>query len=109
MNSSTSLMYQGIGRTVNVVGGFFRKWKGKGSVIDPDLNFVQNLNRHNLSVLNIELAIVTHNHDDTKVEENLKLRRIILMLREKELEIRWYSLENQQIFEDRVILRSFLN
>lgn len=46
--------------------------------------------------------------DDTKVEENLKLQRIIHMLKEKELEIRLYSLEIQRIFENMSYFETFV-
>ncbi|HIY00395.1 MAG TPA: MBL fold metallo-hydrolase [Candidatus Blautia faecipullorum] len=63
-SSSTPLMYQGVEQNENVGGGFFIRWKNKGIVIDPGLNFVQNLHKANLSVLDIDIVIVTHNHID---------------------------------------------
>ena len=60
-SSSTPLMLQGIGKIKNMGGGIYIEWFGKGIVIDPGINFVQNLHAQKLSILNIDVVIVTHN------------------------------------------------
>lgn len=45
-------------------GGFFVKWRGYGIVIDPGINFMENMHRNNLYIRDINAVIVTHNHID---------------------------------------------
>lgn len=63
-SSSTPLIFQGLGQVTNVGGGIYIQWYGMGIVIDPGINFVQNLHSRKVSVLDIDVVIVTHNHID---------------------------------------------
>lgn len=45
-------------------GGFFIKWRGNGIVIDPGINFVENMHLHNLNINDIHTVVITHNHID---------------------------------------------
>jgi len=45
-------------------GGIYIKWHGTGIVIDPGINFMENLHIAGLSIKDIDVIIVTHNHID---------------------------------------------
>lgn len=45
-------------------GGFYIRWNGVGIAIDPGYLFVQNLQDYGLSVLDIDVVIITHEHID---------------------------------------------
>lgn len=45
-------------------GGLFIKWQGNGIVIDPGINFVENMHLHDLNINDICTVVVTHNHID---------------------------------------------
>ncbi len=49
-------------------GGFFIHYNGFGIVIDPGLNFVENLHENNLFINDIDVVIVTHNHIDHSID-----------------------------------------
>lgn len=63
-SSSTPLLSLGIGKNLGNGGGLFVKWMNKGIVIDPGINFIQNMAERGLSVLDIDYVIVTHDHID---------------------------------------------
>ena len=48
----------------NVGGGYFLSWKGRGIVIDPGFDFVDNLFNNNLRIYDIDAVIITHAHVD---------------------------------------------
>ena len=48
----------------NVGGGYFLHWKGKGIVIDPGLDFVDNFFNNNLVIYDIDAIVITHAHVD---------------------------------------------
>lgn len=48
----------------NVGGGYFINWKGKGIVIDPGFDFLDNFFKENLIIDNIDAVIITHAHID---------------------------------------------
>jgi tetratricopeptide (TPR) repeat protein len=48
----------------NVGGGYFLYWKGKGIVIDPGFDFVDNLFDKGLRICDIDAVIITHSHVD---------------------------------------------
>lgn len=89
-SSSTPLMLQGIGKIKNMGGGIYIEWFGKGIVIDPGINFVQNLHAQKLSILNIDVVIVTHNHidhnEDLKKIEDIKYQCTGSVLEDASLE-----------------------
>lgn len=45
-------------------GGFYIRWNGVGIAVDPGYLFVQNLQDYGLSVLDIDVVIITHEHID---------------------------------------------
>lgn len=45
-------------------GGIYIKWHGTGIVIDPGINFMENLHIAGLGIKDIDVIIVTHNHID---------------------------------------------
>lgn len=45
-------------------GGFFLKWRGYGLVIDPGINFMENMHQNGLSLKDINGIIFTHDHID---------------------------------------------
>ena len=44
--------------------GIYIKWNGTGIVVDPGISFVENLHISGLSIKDIDVIIVTHNHID---------------------------------------------
>lgn len=51
-------------------GGYFLYWKGKGIVIDPGYDFIQNFYEEGFSIGDINAIIVTHTHPDHEDELN---------------------------------------
>lgn len=45
-------------------GGYFLLWKGKGVVIDPGYDFIQNFYDEGFSLEDIDAVVVTHSHSD---------------------------------------------
>ena len=48
----------------NLGGGYFLYWKGKGIVIDPGFNFLDNFFNNELVIYDIDTVIITHAHVD---------------------------------------------
>ncbi|MBE9592560.1 MAG: tetratricopeptide repeat protein [Proteobacteria bacterium] len=48
----------------NLGGGYFLHWKGKGIVIDPGFNFLDNFFNNELVIYDIDTVIITHAHVD---------------------------------------------
>ncbi|MBU7045821.1 MAG: tetratricopeptide repeat protein, partial [Theionarchaea archaeon] len=48
----------------NLGGGYFLFWKGKGIVIDPGFNFVDNFLNNGFLIYDIDAVIITHAHVD---------------------------------------------
>jgi len=48
----------------NLGGGYFLYWKGKGFVIDPGFDFLNNYFNYGLRLENIDAVIITHAHVD---------------------------------------------
>jgi tetratricopeptide (TPR) repeat protein len=48
----------------NLGGGYFLYWKGKGIVIDPGFNFIDNFLNNGLLIYDIDAVIITHAHVD---------------------------------------------
>lgn len=63
-SSSTPLLARGIGANIGNGGGIYIRWKNKGIVIDPGINFIQNMNDKEISVLDVDYVIITHDHID---------------------------------------------
>lgn len=45
-------------------GGYFLRWRGKGIVIDPGLDFLRNFHEEGFTVHEVNAIIVSHNHPD---------------------------------------------
>lgn len=45
-------------------GGFYIRWNGVGIAVDPGYLFVQNLHDYGLSILDIDVVVITHEHID---------------------------------------------
>jgi ribonuclease BN (tRNA processing enzyme) len=103
-------------------GGFYIQWKGVGIAVDPGYMFVQNLHKYDLSVLDIDVVVVTHEHIDHSsdirllddlhcnvsrkfAEERGKAGQAFSHITEKPHKIRWYldstTYEEAKLFERR--------
>lgn len=67
-------------------GGFYIRYCNHGIVIDPGINYMENLHRNNLFIQDIDLVIVTHNH----IDHNADLLAILDMSYQTGKEIRYY-------------------
>lgn len=56
-------------------GGFYIRYNNIGIVIDPGLNFFENLHENNLFIQDIDVVIVSHNH----IDHNNDLKKILDM------------------------------
>jgi hypothetical protein len=45
-------------------GGYFLMWEGKGIVIDPGYNFIENFYEEGFSLKDIDSVVITHSHPD---------------------------------------------
>lgn len=64
MSSSTPLLYNSTFHTDYSGGGFYIRWQGTGIVVDPGYGFVQNMAAHSLTIYDIDVVIITHDHID---------------------------------------------
>jgi len=51
-------------------GGYFLKWRGKGLVIDPGFDFLDNFHQAGFHVMDIDAIVVSHNHPDHNADLN---------------------------------------
>ena len=63
-SSTTPLIHNGVFGDERSGGGLYIRFNGCGIVIDPGCNFINNMHRHNIDILNVDYVIVTHNHFD---------------------------------------------
>lgn len=67
-SSSTPFFYPALKEHFHNVpikgGGIYIKWRGTGLVVDPGLNFMENMHMAGLSINDIDTIVVTHNHID---------------------------------------------
>ena len=49
---------------ITLGGGYFISWQGKGIVIDPGFNFIDNLKKEGFKFDDIDMVFVTHDHQD---------------------------------------------
>ncbi len=50
--------------TTSLGGGYFLVWKGRGIVIDPGFDFMDNFDKAGFSLQDIDAVVVTHAHTD---------------------------------------------
>lgn len=63
-SSSTPLLARGIGVNTGKGGGLYIKWKDRGIAIDPGINFIQNMIDNEISILDIDYVLISHDHID---------------------------------------------
>ncbi len=67
-SSSTPFFYPALKERFHHIpikgGGIYIKWHGTGIVLDPGINFLENFHIAGLSIKDIDIIIVTHNHID---------------------------------------------
>lgn len=63
-SSSTPIINSAKDSTSCFGGGFYINYNGNGIVIDPGVDFVKNMHRNYISIQDIDVVIVTHNHMD---------------------------------------------
>lgn len=51
-------------------GGYFLRWQGKGIVIDPGFDFVDNFHDVGLNLKEVDAVLVSHNHSDHNYDLN---------------------------------------
>lgn len=68
-------------------GGYFLRWQGKGIVIDPGFDFMDNFHDANLHLKEVDAVLVSHNHSDHNYDlSSLDDLRYELHTRSKKLE-----------------------
>lgn len=93
MSSSTPAMLNSIFETETFVGGgFYLNWKGLGIVIDPGYHFVHNMHQYGLTVFDVDVVIITHEHIDHNVDMRVLDDLFHVMARYKgaEHKVKWY-------------------
>lgn len=67
-SSSTPFFYPALKERFHNIpikgGGIYIKWCGTGIVVDPGINYMENLHMVGLGIKDIDIIIVTHNHVD---------------------------------------------
>lgn len=64
MSSSSPFLYNSALHTDYAGGGFYVRWEGVGIVVDPGYNFLKNLGNFLLTLFDIDIVIITHDHID---------------------------------------------
>ena len=63
-SSSTPILHSAVFNNQCSGGGFFLNIHGIGIVIDPGVGYVDMMHKHGISVTDIDIVIITHNHSD---------------------------------------------
>ena len=63
-SSTTPLINSGIFENDCNGGGFYLRYNNYGIVIDPGCNFINNMHKNKIDILDIDYVIITHNHFD---------------------------------------------
>lgn len=63
-SSSTPILHSAIFNNQCSGGGFFLNIHGRGIVIDPGVGFVDLMHKNGISITDIDIVIITHNHSD---------------------------------------------
>lgn len=62
--SSAVTLLEGSADSHWVGGGYFLKWRGKGIVIDPGFDFIDNFHDAHYHMREVDAVLVSHNHTD---------------------------------------------
>lgn len=93
MSSSTPSLLNGIYDTNEYSGGgFYVRHNGIGIAIDPGYHFLDNLHHYGLSVLDINVVIVTHEHIDHNNDMRLldDLHYAVYKYEENTVKLKWF-------------------
>lgn len=63
-SSSTPILHSAVFNNQCSGGGFFLNIHGIGIVIDPGVGYVDMMHKHGISITDIDIVIITHNHAD---------------------------------------------
>ncbi len=88
MSSSSPFLYNSALRTDYAGGGFYVRWENVGIVVDPGYNFLKNLRDHSLTLFDIDIIIITHDHIDHNHDARL-LADMAYQLKQ-DRHIQWY-------------------
>ena len=65
MSSASPYMYNNFYHTHRYTGGgFYVNWNGIGIVVDPGYGFVDNMNKNQIGIQDVDIVILTHYHID---------------------------------------------
>lgn len=93
MSSSTPAMLNSIFETKTFVGGgFYLNWEGLGIVIDPGYHFVHSMHQCGLTIFDVDVVIITHEHIDHNADMRIldDLFHIMAYYKEAGHKVRWY-------------------
>lgn len=95
MSSSTPSLMNSIYDTNQFSGGgFFLRYHGIGVAIDPGYHFLDNLHHYGLSVLDVNVVVITHEHidhnNDMRLLDDLHFAVHKYEQDEKKKKIHWY-------------------
>lgn len=79
-------------------GGYFLKWEKIGVAIDPGIDYIHNLYKAGLNILDIDIIIITHDH----IDHEYSLGGIITLLFELSETQSFYMFEKGLICSDGV-------
>lgn len=88
MSSSSPFIYNSALRTDYAGGGFYVRWEGVGIAVDPGYNFLKNLRDYSLTLFDIDIVIITHDHIDHNHDARLLADMAYQLNRNKH--IQWY-------------------
>jgi len=88
MSSSSPILYNSALHTDYAGGGFFVRWEGVGIAIDPGYNFLKNLGDYLLTLFDIDIVIITHDHIDHNHDARLLIDMAYQLKGDKH--IQWY-------------------
>lgn len=69
-------------------GGYFLQWNGKGIVIDPGFNYLENMKKKRINPGDVNAIIVTHSHPDHTAD----LEPILMMKAKRAERLKSYNL-----------------
>lgn len=88
MSSSSPILYNSALHTDYAGGGFYVRWNGVGIAVDPGYNFLKNLGDYSLTLFDINIVIITHDHIDHNHDARLLADMAYQLNRSND--IQWY-------------------